>query len=68
MITLEDHNKKKQDQYDVIETLKRHGIGISCPKCKGELYETHPGEVLFSMPPKKHVHCGSCNFTGHALT
>jgi DNA-directed RNA polymerase subunit RPC12/RpoP len=39
-----------------------HGTGIQCPTCGDELVESDPGTILTSNPPRKTVHCQSCNY------
>ena len=43
--------------------------GIACPKCGKELLDTHPNQILTSMPPQKNVGCSSkkCDYTGYRI-
>lgn len=41
--------------------------GISCPVCEKELVDTNPLTILPSFPPKKSVHCDSCDFKGYRV-
>lgn len=41
--------------------------GIACPKCGSELYDSNPMETLASMPAKKNVHCGKCDYVGYRV-
>lgn len=38
--------------------------GIACPRCGEELVDTMPQVQLTSIPPRKHVGCLSCGWTG----
>lgn len=43
--------------------------GIACPKCGKELLDTHPNQILTSIPPKKSVGCSNdkCDFTSYRI-
>ena len=39
--------------------------GLPCPKCKCEMYDTHPLITLTTYPAQKNVHCSKCGYTGY---
>jgi DNA-directed RNA polymerase subunit RPC12/RpoP len=56
MKTLEEYEEEKRN------VRLSHGTGIQCPSCGDELIESMPGTILTSYPPKKAVHCQTCNY------
>lgn len=56
MKTLEEYEAEKKF---IRET---NGTGIQCPDCGDELVESFPGTILTSYPPRKSVHCQTCNY------
>lgn len=59
LITLENHNKI---MYSKLKDSKYNGI--ECPRCKKELLDTEPNEILTCYPPKTKVHCNECGYKG----
>ncbi len=55
--SIEEHNRDR-----LFTILDRIGTGVQCPNCGKELIETQPGVILTSNPPKKLVHCESCDY------
>jgi predicted RNA-binding Zn-ribbon protein involved in translation (DUF1610 family) len=39
--------------------------GIACPNCGEELMDSQPMMTLTSNPPKKNIHCPSCDYVGY---
>ena len=63
MKTLEEHNAE-QEFYKALSKPKQNGI--ACPKCGAELWDSS-AMILFSVPPRKDVHCPECDYTGYRL-
>ena len=67
MKSLEQHNSERQElNRTILDAAKPHPNGIACPNCGKELWDTNPDMVLLSNPPKKNIHCESCNYRGYA--
>ncbi len=64
METLKEHNEKKRAS--MFNLNNPHPNGIECPKCKKELWDSNPMEVLTSYPPQTAVHCPDpeCGYKG----
>ena len=58
MKTVEEHNREMYERY----RPKEVGTGVQCPHCGNEMFESEPGVVLLSFPPKINVHCKSCEY------
>lgn len=41
--------------------------GIACPQCQAELYDSNPGTLLTSLPPRVQVRCPACGWTGSRI-
>jgi len=65
MKSLEKHNKEHRNSYSIIN--KPCPNGIECPKCKKELLDTEPINILTSNPPQNHVHCPACGYSGYRI-
>lgn len=39
--------------------------GIACPDCGEELYDSSPGVMLLTSPPKLNIYCQSCGYRGY---
>jgi len=63
--TLEQHDALKAEAYRISGLPKKNGI--ACPSCGKELFDTSPAVVLPSAPPRKYIHCETCDFKGTAL-
>lgn len=68
MQTLEQFNQQQKDVQDrMAAALQPHPIGVECPRCKGELWDTYgaTGPALREGPYlMRAVHCPSCKYTG----
>lgn len=68
MKTLEEHNKEREQSYELWRKRQEpHPNGIACPKCGEELWDSNPMVTLYSNPPKKYVHCPKCGYRGYRL-
>ncbi len=38
---------------------------VPCPNCGGKLVNSQPDIILLSHPPKIHVHCENCGYSGY---
>lgn len=67
--SLEEFNKKRREFYDKIDAShnKPRTNGIACPKCGAELVDSNPSSTLMSNPPKKDIHCLSCDYSGYRI-
>jgi hypothetical protein len=55
---------KTIEEYEAEKASMRtnHGTGIQCPACGDELIVSNSNIVLTSHPPRKAVHCQTCNY------
>jgi len=67
MKTLDKHNAERREFHDQHYGLSPHKNGIECPKCQAELWDSNPMMTLTSNPPKKNIHCKSCDYVGYRL-
>lgn len=63
--TLDQHNERLAEAFRLSGLPKKNGI--ACPSCGKELFDTSPAIVVPSSPPRKHIHCETCDFKGTAL-
>jgi hypothetical protein len=56
----------REDIRERLEAGRVHRIGIACDHCRTELVNTDPSIVLAVHPPKIHVGCPGCGWTGYA--
>jgi hypothetical protein len=40
-------------------------VGVACDRCGAELYNSSPGVLLATDPPKISVRCSKCDFSGY---
>lgn len=66
--SLEDHNKRKHEQYVKSFSEHPHKNGLACPKCGAALIDTTPNMVLASHPPRKNIACTKCDYKGYRIT
>lgn len=60
--SLEDFNR---EQIEVYRRLREpHPNGIACPECRAELWDSNPSVLLTTHPPRVHIHCPACGFSG----
>ena len=64
MSSLTDHNRRQIELHCLAPDTK---LNIYCDECGGELVNPSPNIVLASFPPKIHVACRLCDFTGYAI-
>ena len=64
MNSLADHNRQQMELYRLAPSTK---LNISCDECGGELCNPRPDTYLTTSPPKIHVACTECDFTGYAI-
>lgn len=64
MKTLAEHDQERRPNYEWFDKPKLNGI--ACPKCGNELLDTNAAALL-SNPPKRSVHCSSCDFIGSRI-
>jgi len=68
MKTLAQHNDDRWENHKELQKMNEpHPIGIECPKCQKELWDSDPMSVLASFPPKKDVHCPACGYHGYRM-
>lgn len=63
--TLNDHEKENAEIHNILNSI--YGAkpnGIECPLCSSELFDTEPGVIYFTNPPKTKVGCSSCHYSG----
>jgi C4-type Zn-finger protein len=65
--TLAEHNSEKLNANRDIYGNKPVPNGISCPICQKEMMDSSPMMVLTSIPPKKSVHCPSCDYRDYRI-
>jgi hypothetical protein len=65
--TLAEHNSEKMNVNWDIYNNKPVPNGIACPACEEEMMDSNPMMILTSIPPKKNVHCPSCNYTDYRI-
>lgn len=41
---------------------KRKRNNIKCPKCKHRMWDSEPGVIRLTEPPKKKIHCETCGY------
>ena len=63
LISLSSFNENATSRH--IPTMAPQLNGIECPRCRKELFDTHPMVVLTSDPPKKSIHCSHCGYVGY---
>ena len=60
MKTLSEHERdNRSSQYETA------WVGVACDRCGGELYNSEPGIMLMTDPPKITVRCSKCDFSGY---
>ena len=65
MKTLAEHDAERLKLFWVLQQINQaHANGIACPNCATELWDTDPAVILTSYPPRKAVHCPTCNYVG----
>jgi len=64
--TLEQYNKERTGINGDAFDSKPIKNGIECPECESELFDSLPGVILMSAPPKKMVHC-NCGFRSYRM-
>lgn len=64
LMSLEDFNRERTEQYRGLNDPSPRPNGITCPDCGAELVDSFPQGTLASNPPQKRVHCTECNFSG----
>jgi transcription elongation factor Elf1 len=64
MKTLDVHNLERSGVHQLAHENKPIKNGIACPTCGEELFDSYPSTTLTSMPPRKAIHCDSCDFKG----
>jgi hypothetical protein len=58
--TLSEHERdNRSPQYETA------WVGVACDRCGGELYNSTPGMMLMTDPPKINVRCSKCDFSGY---
>jgi DNA-directed RNA polymerase subunit RPC12/RpoP len=66
--SLSEHNQNRLVGHQAADDLMEpHPNGIACPKCSQEMWDSSPGLVLYSIPPRKDVHCPACGHRSTAL-
>lgn len=66
--TLEEHDSLRYQAHQEYDRLRGpRPNGIECPKCKRELLDSDPTSTLMSNPPKKNIHCPSCDYVGYRI-
>jgi hypothetical protein len=65
--SLADHNSEKMNVNWDIYSNKPVPNGIACPICQKEMMDSSPMMVLTSIPPKKSVHCPSCDYKDYRI-
>lgn len=63
--TLEQHNSERLQQTMILNDNTPKRNGIACPMCSTELFDTNPMITLTSIPAKKDIHCGYCDYRGY---
>ena len=58
LISLEDFNKSREQNFSIFSYPKPNGI--ECPKCKAEMMDS-TGEMLCTHPPQRAIHCKNCD-------
>jgi hypothetical protein len=64
---LEEYNEQRKQLYWYSNLNTPELNGIACPECNEELFDTHPTITINSIPVKKDVHCGKCDFKGFRI-
>ena len=62
MKTIEEYEAEKRN------IRLSNGTGIQCPACGDELIESNTGIILTSYPPRKAVHCQTCDYKNTITT
>lgn len=67
MPTLKEFDNARYEKWNKLNNRSKKKNGIECPKCKSELYDSSPMITLASNPPRKNIHCESCDFVGYRI-
>jgi hypothetical protein len=64
-VTLHAHNQTRLGYVNPARAPRLNNI--SCPTCGDPLFDTRPGEIIKTTPPRVRTHCGHCKYKGVRL-
>lgn len=60
--SLEQFNREQAELYRRLD--ETHPNGIACPECGSQLWDSNPSVLVLTKPPRVHIHCPACGFSG----
>lgn len=66
MKALKRVSEEREKEYGLLRKLSEpHANGTQCPRCDVELWDSHPLQILGSIPQKMDVYCPECGYRGY---